>query len=49
MRAARNGGRFWTHEKPEDDDTDNSSIIEILEREQTSSNTEPQSRFSVID
>jgi hypothetical protein len=47
MRAARNGGRFWTHEKPEEDENDNSSIIEILEREPA--NAEPQSRFSVQD
>jgi hypothetical protein len=47
MRAARNGGRFWTHEKPEADENDSSSIIEILEREPT--NTEPQSRFSMAD
>jgi hypothetical protein len=47
MRAARNGGRFWTHEKPEEDENDSSSIIEILETEPT--NTEPQSRFSMAD
>jgi hypothetical protein len=46
MRVARNGGRFWTHEKPEEDENDSSSIIEILEREPANA-AEPQSRFSV--
>jgi hypothetical protein len=31
MRAARNGGRFYTHEKPTPEEKDTASEIEMLD------------------